>query len=81
MPDLVRGSDDLLPGVGRQLALREHPADVVVQDLGCRARDRPQPVLPALSEELPERDAELRRAVQDLHRAERVDVDARDAAP
>ena len=35
---LVRGRDDLDPRRGRQLALGEHPAHVVVEDLGGRAR-------------------------------------------
>ena len=36
--DLVRGGDDLDPLVGGQLPLGQHPADVVVQDLGGRSR-------------------------------------------
>ena len=74
-PELVRGRDDLLPGVSRELALRQHPPDVVVQDLGRRPGDRPQPAGPALLEELAERDPQTRGTVHDLHRAERVDVD------
>ena len=73
----MRGSDDLLPRIGGQLALGQHPPDVVVQDLGRGPGDRPQTVVTALLQELAERDPELRGAVQHLHRAERVDVDIR----
>ena len=78
-PDVVGGPDDLLPGVGGQLPLREEPPDVVVEDLRGRSRDRPEAVVLAGGQELPERDPHLRRAVEDLHRAEGVDVDPRDA--
>ena len=43
MPDLVRGGDHLDPGRGRQLALGEQPADVVVEDLRGGAGDRAEP--------------------------------------
>ncbi len=39
---LVRRGDDLDPRGGRQLALGQHPADVVVEDLRRGARDRVQ---------------------------------------
>ena len=74
---VVGGFHDLLPRVGGELALRQQPAHVVVEDLRGGARDRAQPARTALGEELAERDAELRAAVQDLHGAERVDVDIR----
>ena len=41
--ELVRGGDDLDPRRGRQLALGEHPAHVVVEDLRGGARDRVEP--------------------------------------
>ena len=80
IPDVVGRSDDLLPRVRGQLPLREEPPDVVVEDLRRRPGHRPEAVLLAGGEELPERDAHLRGAVEDLHRTERVDVDARDPA-
>ena len=75
MPDVVGGPDDLLPRIGRELAFRQQPPDLVVEDLGGGARDRPETVLLARDEELPEGHAHLRGPVQDLHRAEGVHVD------
>ena len=72
------GPHDLFPGVGRKLPLREEPSDVVVEDLRGRPGDRSESVFPAGRQELTERDTHLRGAVEDLHRAERVDVDPRD---
>ena len=74
----VGGLDDVLPGVGGKLPLRQDPPHVVVQDLGGRSRDGPQTAVDALLEELAEGDAEPGGAVEDLHGAERVDVDPRD---
>ena len=73
------GADDLLPRIGRELALREGPADVVVQDLGRRPRDRVEPARLRFDEEFAEGDAQFGRAVEDLHRTERVQVDPGDA--
>src|SRR6476659_1231370 len=78
-PQTMCGADDLLPRVGRELPLGEGPADVVVQDLGGGPRDRVEPVRLRFGEELVEGDAELGRAVEDLHRAERVQMDPGDA--
>src|SRR3990172_5731556 len=58
-PERVSGLDDLLPLVGRQLALREEPPDVVVQDLGACPGHRAEPARPAFGEELAERDPHL----------------------
>jgi hypothetical protein len=68
--------DDLQPGRRRQLALGQHPADVVVEDLGRRARDRVEPGLLRGGEEVGERQPGPRGPVDDLHGAERVQVDA-----
>src|SRR3954447_1996534 len=76
-PDAVRRADDLQPGRRRQLALRQHPADVVVEDLRRRARHRVEPGLLCRDQELLERQSGAGGAVDDLHRAERVQVDAR----
>ena len=73
----MRRAHDLLPRVRGELALREEPPDVVVEDLRRGARDRAEPVLLARGEELFEGHPHLRGAVQHLHRAERVDVDLR----
>src|SRR6266542_216235 len=73
----VRRPDDLLPRVGGEFAFGQHPANVVVQDLGGRPRDGPQYAVPALLEELMEGYPQLRASVQHLHRAECVDVDIR----
>jgi hypothetical protein len=45
----VRRGDDLDPGRGRQLALGEHPPDVVVEDLGGRAGQAVDPASRAAS--------------------------------
>ena len=72
--ETVRGSNDLFPRVGGQLALRQHPSHVVVEDLRGGAGDRAEPARAGLGEELLEGDTELGRAVEDLHRAEGVHV-------
>src|SRR4029450_11208384 len=54
------------------------PPDLVVEDLGGRPRDRAEASALALLQELPEGDPKTGGAVQDLHRAEGVDVDVGD---
>src|SRR2546430_1231240 len=74
----MRRLHDLLPGVRWELALREDPPHVVVQDLRCRTRDGPESAFAALLEEVTERDPQPCGAVEDLHGAEGVDVDPGD---
>ena len=75
--DLVRGGHDLLPGVSGQLPFRQHPADVVVEDLRRGAGDRPEAAVLGLGEPLGDPDPEAGGAVGDLHGRERMDVDVR----
>ena len=77
MPSSCAVRHHLDPGRGRQLALGEHPAHVVVEDLGGGARDRVQPGLAQLGQQVPNGHAGLGRAGDDLHRRERVHVHAR----
>ena len=77
--DAVRRGDDLDPGRRRQLALGQHPADLVVEDLRGGAGDGVQPRLASLDQEVLEGQAGAARPVDDLHRGERVHVHARHA--
>jgi hypothetical protein len=74
----VGGGDDLDPGAGRELALGEDPADLVVEDLRGGAGQRPEPCLAGLDQEVLDRQPGPGGAVDDLHRAEGVDVHLRD---
>ena len=76
MPKLVRGGHDLEPLRGGQLALGQHPAHLVVEDLRSRSGDRTQPGVLYLTQPLAHWDPSLRRGRGDLHGRERVDVDA-----
>ncbi len=73
------GLDDLDPGGGRQLALGEDPADLVVEDLGGRAGDGVESGLLGGGQPLPDGHARAGRAVDDLHRREGVHMHAGDA--
>ena len=73
---LVRGRHDVDPCRGRQLALGEDPAHIVVEDLGRGARDRVKPRLAGRQQPFPRRQTGARRSVGDLHGAEGVQVDA-----
>ncbi len=75
----VGGADDLDPGLRGQLALGEHPADVVVEDLGGGAGDGVEARLAGLDQEVLEGQPGARGAVDDLHRGEGVHVHLRDA--
>ncbi len=77
----MRRGHDLDPLRRRQLALGEHPADLVVQDLGRRAGDGAEPGVAQLGEPLLDRHAGLGRRGHDLHRRERVHVHAGDGGP
>ena len=79
-PDPVGGGDHVDPGAGRELALREHPPHLVVEDLRGRAGDRVEPGLAGLDQEVLDRQAGAAGAVDDLHRRERVDVHLRHPA-
>jgi hypothetical protein len=72
-PDAVRGGDDLDPLGGGQLALGEHPAHVVVEDLGRGAGDGVEPASFA-SVRNSSTESPVRDPVDDLHRAEGVQV-------
>ena len=74
----MRGGDHLDPGPGGQLALGEDPADLVVEDLRGGAGDRVEAGLAGLDQEVLDREAGARGAVDDLHRRERVHVHAGD---
>ena len=76
----MRGRDDLDPGRGGQLALGQHPAHVVVEDLGRGARQRAEAGLAGPDQPLAHRQAGPGGPVHDLHRRERVHVQVR-AAP
>jgi hypothetical protein len=70
-------SDYGFPRVGGQFSFGEEPSNVIVEDLGRRAGDRVEARLTELEQELLVRDAALRGAAHDLHRAERMDMHAR----
>ncbi|CAG7271707.1 hypothetical protein PICSAR26_04483 [Mycobacterium avium subsp. paratuberculosis] len=76
-PHFVCGGDDLDPQRGRQLALGQHPAHLVVEDLGRGAGDGVQPGLAQADQPLPDRQPALGHPVGDLHRRERVHVHRR----
>ena len=72
--DLVRGADDLDPQRGGQLALGQHPAHLVVEDLGRRSGDGVQPGLTQALQPLPDAQAGAGDPIGDLHGRERVHV-------
>ena len=76
-PHLVRGGDDLDPLRGGQLALGQHPAHLVVEDLGGGARNGVQAGFSQRGQPLPNARAALGHPVDDLHRRERVHVHRR----
>ena len=76
-PDPVGGAVGLEPFRRRDLVRAEHGADLVVEDLGRRARQRAQPRLVEPREVGLERLAEAARPLGHLERGEPVDVDAR----
>ncbi len=76
----VRGLHDLDPLRRRQLALGEHPADVVVEDLGGRAGQAVDAGRAHLLQELRDADLHPGRPVDDLHRAVGVQVQPRGPA-
>ncbi len=73
----VRGLHDLDPGAGGQLALGQHPADVVVEDLRGCAGDRAEAGVTDLGEPVGDAGASTCGGADDLHRAERVHVHPR----
>ena len=73
----VRGLDHLDPRTRRQLALGQHPADVVVEDLRRRARDGAQAGVADLGQPVGDARPGPGGRADDLHRAERVHVHAR----
>ena len=73
-PSSCAVADDLDPHRGGQLALGQHPAHVVVEDLGRGAGQRVDARLLGPDQPLPDRHAGPRRAVHHLHRGERMDV-------
>ena len=74
--DLVRGAHHLEPRRGTDLVRADDGADLVVEDLGRGAGQRAEPRLLQHEEEIPEVDAERRRALRHLERREGVDMDA-----
>ena len=75
----MRGRHDLDPLRRRQLALRQDPADLIIEDLGRGPRDRPEASAARLLEPLTHPDAHLPRTADDLHRAEGMHVHTRHA--
>ena len=73
--DFMCSGHDVNPGIGGQLALRQDPANVVVEDLGSRARNGVHTGGPSCGEPLSNRDPGSCRAVDDLHWAEGMQVD------
>ena len=80
MPSSCAVRDHLDPVRGGQLALGQHPAHVVVEDLGGRAGQRAHAGLPRPQQPLAQRQAGAGDAVHHLHRRERVHVHAGAAA-
>jgi len=76
MPSSVRGGHHLDPLRAGQLALGEHPADLIVEDLRGGTGDGAQPGRLELGQPLLDRHAGLGRGGHDLHRGERVHVHA-----
>ena len=73
----MRGADDLDPLGSGQLALREHPPHLVIENLGGRARNRVEPRLFRRRQEVGERQPGAGCSVHDFHRTKRVQVNAR----
>ena len=73
----MRGLVHLQPLACRHLVRAEHGPDLVVEDLGCRSRERCETGCPESFEVVAERQAEGRRALPDLERGERVHVQVR----
>ena len=76
-PDAVRRVVDREPLRGRHLVGADDAPHLVVEHLGCRPGQRPEPEVAQVREVLLERQVERRRALPHLERRERVDVDLR----
>ncbi len=74
-PDRVGGAMGLQPFVGRDLVRAEDGTDLVVQDLGGRARQRLEPGVAQLREVVGQGDARAPSPFGDLEGREPVDVD------
>src|SRR2546422_1937688 len=71
----VRGRDDLDPLVHGDPAAGDPVADLLVEDLGGRAGEGPEPRRPELRQVLPDREPRPHRAVQDLLGREGVQME------
>ncbi len=75
--DPVRGGHHLDPARRGQLALRQHPADIVVEDLRRGAGDRVDAGLAGRGEPVANRHAGAGDAVENLHRRVGVQMQPR----
>ena len=71
----MRRLDHVEPLRGRELVGADDRAHLVVEDFGRGARQRAEARALQLGQELRDRDAERRRALRDLERRERMDMD------
>ncbi len=77
---MVGGADYFLPLRRRELVARENLAHFVIQNFGCGARQRVQPVIAKHQKIVAQRHAGQFDAVDDFHRRERVNVHLRHRA-